>query len=367
MSTADPLADRLLEAVRSGAAARPVRLAGARGALPLPPAVLAALQVLLLDDGEDEVRAAAAESLAALDAGSALALAADADAPAEILAWLAAGADGWPEAAATLAGRRTLPREAGHALARCTAPAALDALALNHELLFADPLLARALALNPNLGAAARSRLLDTIDELAKERPQGAAPTPPPAQDPRLAAFGIDAEIEALLPALDLDLGQLADMSELLGSPEDGDEASLYARLSRMNIGQKLRVALLGTREERRILVRDTNRIVAAAVIKNPKFSQPEAEAVSTSRNVGSDTLRLLARHREYSKLYSLQHNLVRNPRCPIDLALNMVAHLNDHDLKLLMKNRNVADAVRRHGRKILEAREARRRVRVGK
>jgi len=99
--------------------------------------------------------------------------------------------------------------------------------------------------------------------------------------------------------------------------------------------------------------------------VKNPKFTEQEAEAVSNSRNVCDEVLRLVARHRDFGNNYQIQHNLVRNPRCPVEIAMNLVTRLNDKDLKLLLKNRNVSEAVRRQAKRILEAREARRKVRL--
>jgi hypothetical protein len=131
-----------------------------------------------------------------------------------------------------------------------------------------------------------------------------------------------------------------------------------------MKVGQKLKLALFGTREERALLVRDSNRIVATAVVKNPKFTETEAENVSNSRNVAEEVLRLIARHREFSKIYKIQHNLVRNPRCPAELAVRFIGTLREQDLKLLVRNRNVGDAVRRQAKKQIEIIHSRRRVR---
>jgi hypothetical protein len=111
-------------------------------------------------------------------------------------------------------------------------------------------------------------------------------------------------------------------------------------------------------------LVRDSNRLVAAAVVKNPKFTEQEAEAVSKSRNVNDVVIRLIARHKDFGSSYSIQHNLVRNPRCPVDLALAFMTRLNDKDIVMLAKNRNVSEAVRRHAKKLFDSREERRRVR---
>ena len=365
---------RIVAAVRAGTAPRPARLAAARGALPLQPGELVLLQALLARDDDPEVAESAARSLAELDPETALALAEERETAPEVLALLAAGAGRWPRAAAPLAGRRDLAPECYRALAATSDGETLDMLALNQEALTGDPGLGALLAANPALPGHARARLLDYLDELAKKAAE-AAPreaaadstegAPAPARDPFLASLGIDAEVEALLPQLDLDLGMLADRSELLGEPEDGDDVSLIARLGKMNVGQKLRAALFGTREERSILVRDTNRLVACSVVKNPKFTATEADQAAKSRNISSDVLRLIARHRDFGKSYSIQKNLVVNPRCPADIALNLVAVLNDHDLRLIVRNRNIRDAVRRQAKKVFDVREDRKRVRV--
>ncbi len=367
---------RIVAAVRAGTAPRPARLAAARGALPLDPGDLVLLQALLARDDDPEIAEAATRSLAELDPGIALTLAGEPQAAPEVLTLLAAGAGRWPAAAATLAGRRDLAPECYRALATAGDGEPLEMLALNQEALAADPGLGPLLAANPVLTGQGRARLLDFLDELAKfaspaapaaesGTPAATDGVPPPARDPFLASLGIDAEVEALLPQLDLDLGMLADRSELLGEPEEGDDVSLIARLGKMNVGQKLRAALFGTRGERAILVRDTNRLVACSVVKNPKFTVTEADQAAKSRNISTDVLRLIARHRDFGKAYTIQKNLVVNPRCPPDIALNLVAVLNDHDLKLMVRNRNLGEAVRRQAKKVFEVREDRKRVRV--
>lgn len=374
MSETASLGQRILAAIQAGSAPRPAKLAAARGALPLPPAELLDLQIVLAWDPDQEIAQAALESLLALPPETASSLAGDPETSAAVLGWLAGQPDRWPSAARLLAGRRNLLPEAYRTLARGSDALVLEILAQNHDLIASDRELGLLLLDNPALPQGPRGRLLDFQDELAKletpppapEPPPEAPPDLPPARDPFLASLGIDAEVEALLPGLDLDLGLLAERSELLGALEEEEDAALFARLSRMNVGQKLRLALFGSREIRSLLVRDSNRIVAAAVIKNPKFTAHEAEAVSNSRNVSVDVLRMVGRHRDFSQVYTVQHNLVKNPRCPLEIALGYIPGLNDHDLRLLLKNRNISDAVRRQGKKTLEIRESRRRVRIG-
>jgi hypothetical protein len=378
VSEPDKLGAVVVEAVRSGRAARPARLAAARGALPLTAGDLLLLQILLARDEDAEIAGAARTSLATLEPEAAEALAADPDTDVLVLRFLASEPGHWPSAARILAASTRVPSESLHAIAACSLPDALAVLVTNHQALSEDQQLGTILASNPALTGAERLRLLDYLEELAKP---GRAPAPAeapdtteagtleglaPARDPFLAALGIDAEIELLLPQLGLELGALSERSELLGEAESDDEASLITRLSKMNIGQKLRVALLGEREERTILVRDSNRLIACAVVKNAKFTAHEAETVANSRNVNQEVLRLIARHRDFSSIYAIQLSLVRNPRCPPEIAIPFVQQLNERDMRLLLKNRNISEMIRRHAKKTVEVREARRRVRLG-
>ncbi len=368
------LGARVLEAIRTGRANRNARLAAARGALPLTPAELLLVQVLLAADEDAEIADAARTSLDAYDAPTAEHLAADPATDVAVLEFLAASPNRWPVAARLLAASTRVSPRTLRVIAASSLGEALAILVTNNQALSGDAELGRLLSVNPALGGAERLRLLDYLDELGKRKPEEVEEEAPadddivlePARDPFLAALGIDAEVERLLPELGLDMGALADRSELLGEAESEDEASLINRLQRMNIGQKLRVALFGGREERMVLIRDSNRLVSSAVVKNPKFTAHEAEAAANSRNVNTEVLRLVARHRDFGQTYSIQHSLVKNPRVPPDLQLPLVPVLNDRDLRLLLKNRNISEMVRRQAKKIIETREERRRVRLG-
>ncbi len=370
-------ASTVVERIISGAAPRPARLAAARGALPLAPGELVQIQIALQDDADQEIATAARQTLTEMTDDSATELANELDTPPAVLLFLCREIGRWTRAGRTLAARQALEFEALLQLCDSNDPDTLSILALNQVALTSDRRLGEKLSLNPALPEGARGRLLDLIEEIGKadrlremlastatEARLDGALALQPARNPFLAALGIDAEVEALLPQLDIDIGELAEKSELIGGMEEDDDASAFTKLSRMNVGQKLRVALFGTGAERAILVRDSNRLVAATVVKNPKFTEQEAETVSKSRNVSDVVMRLVARHQDFGSNYTIQLNMVRNPRCPIDLALIFLPRLNDRDVTLLLKNRNVSDAVRRQAKKLFQAREDRRRVR---
>ena len=141
---------------------------------------------------------------------------------------------------------------------------------------------------------------------------------------------------------------------------EEGEEKvqekllPLHARLAEMTISQKIRRATLGTSAERLLLVRDSNRLVAAAAVQSPMLNENEAARISASRQVSDDVLRLIAMNREWTRNYQIKLNLVSNPRTPFSFTSRLVPHLHDHDVRSLSKSKNVPASVQQLARQQL-------------
>jgi hypothetical protein len=120
----------------------------------------------------------------------------------------------------------------------------------------------------------------------------------------------------------------------------------LYARMAEMTVSQKIRCATLGSAAERLLCVRDSNRLVAAAAAKSPLLKEPEAVAISASRVVSEDVLRLLAMNKDFTRNYQIKLNLVSNPRTPFSFASRLVPLLRESELKALSKSKNITGAI---------------------
>jgi len=129
----------------------------------------------------------------------------------------------------------------------------------------------------------------------------------------------------------------------------------LYAQIAQMTVSQKIRRAQVGTAAERLLLVRDTNRLVAAAAVKSPAMRENEAVLIAASRNVSEDVLREIARNREFLRNYQVKLNLARNPRCPFSFSARIIPLLRDNDLRDLSKSKNVPGAVQQAARQQLD------------
>ena len=132
------------------------------------------------------------------------------------------------------------------------------------------------------------------------------------------------------------------------------DERSLVERIASMMPAERLQLAMRGGREARSILIRDSNRMIAMAVLSSPKITDAEVENIAKMTNVSEDILRVIGLTRGWVKNYSIISALTKNSKTPIGISLNLLPRLMEKDLKALTTDRNVPDVVRLAARKRL-------------
>ncbi len=128
---------------------------------------------------------------------------------------------------------------------------------------------------------------------------------------------------------------------------------TVLQRVSKLNVGQRIKLGFIGGKEERALLIRDTARLVQNAVLASPKLTDAEAESFAGAKNLQENVFREIARQRRFLKLYPVVRNLVNNPRCPLDISLTLVKTLMVYDLKSLRHNKNVPDTIRKVAAKL--------------
>jgi hypothetical protein len=156
-----------------------------------------------------------------------------------------------------------------------------------------------------------------------------------------------DAAPSAKPDAADAEQDTAGAEAEADGETAEDKTRGLTEKLAAMNPAQRLGRAMKGTREERAILVRDPNKIVALAVMSSPKLSDAEVEAIAKMANVSDDVLRVIGRTRAWVKNYRVVTALTRNPRTPLAVSLALLPRLNEKDTKVLSTDRNVPDPLR--------------------
>lgn len=183
---------------------------------------------------------------------------------------------------------------------------------------------------------------VDTPDGLERRLlPRPDAPMSDDAVEPLDAAPEVVAAIEAVAQA--------------------GEEQEVKQLLSTLPVPDKIKIATLGRREQRAILIRDPNRVVSAAVLASPKLTEVEIENFARMQNVSEEVLRIIGSSRAWVKSYNVVAALVKNARTPTAVSLSLLSRLNERDVKGLIVNRNLPESVRLAARKFVEVQQERR------
>ncbi len=169
--------------------------------------------------------------------------------------------------------------------------------------------------------------------------------------------------VSALEKSSSVTLEQKAQLNELL-SDETPDEAALVLaaaelemdeerrktllqQISAMTVAQRVKFAMKGGADARRVLIRDTNKVVQRAVLQSPRLTDQEVEQFASMTNLTDEILRLIGKNRNFRKNYSVVRNLLNNGKAPLDVTMNLLPMLNPMDLKRLTMNKNVPETLR--------------------
>jgi len=102
------------------------------------------------------------------------------------------------------------------------------------------------------------------------------------------------------------------------------------------------------------ISVKDPNKLVCGNVMKNPRITESEVVLISSSRNVSSEVLRLVAQNKDWTKNYQVKLNIVTNPRVPLAISLKFLSHIREKDLARISKSSSVPKALATMAKRII-------------
>ena len=320
----------ILEAIRQGKAPTVVKRQASRGTIPVAAEELLEILVFLTSDTDPTCSEAAKHTLAGWPPEKCAALLADSEASPEALAYFARQPQVPDAIVAAIANHPHAGEAALAPLAGRLPLEQIQRIAGNDARLEEMPLFVAGLLQRQDLPANLRSRLQGLLDKHQKEQAELAA------------ALAREEEHEAK------------------AKPEEKRErVSTTQKIARMSVGERMQLALKGSKDERLILVRDPSKVVYRAVLSCPKLTDSEVEAFASMKNVAEDVLRIISTSRQFMKSYVVVRSLVNNPRTPIDVALPLLVRCTDQDLKFLSMNRNVPETVRTMASKLFKQRSS--------
>lgn len=405
----------VIQAIRSGAVPKPAKLAAARAMLPLAPEESLEALVLLSHDEDSEIRDAAGKSLASFDKEQMKMAAASRETSPDVLAHLCAWRSGTRELYETLVLNLKTPGEGVAKLAGWHRDGSLlELITINQQRLIEHPAIIEAVCANASRTPEAERRAREVkveffekelgVKRISEERRARAAAVSAIlglSQVVEIAADLIDDDlsIEDLLiddkmllekfhfelPPEEAEAGMEWSFSdadfradEIPLSAEEQVEAQRIIRekeeeepgmdeierkivklIARLKVKTKVKLALMGKRQTRSILMRDSSKLVVTAVLSNPKITEQEIETMTRMKSLPEDGLRIIGLNRAWSRNYLIIHNLVLNPRTPLATSLPLLNRILPKDLKGLVGNRNVPEVIRKSAQRLVQARNA--------
>ncbi len=172
-------------------------------------------------------------------------------------------------------------------------------------------------------------------------------------EEKRLNKVIVDSLPEDFLSEDDFDEDQECDPEEM-----ERKSKTLLQRMSEMTVGQKIALAQKGNKTIRVHLIKDSNKMVATAAIKNPGINEGEIVAVASNRSVCDDVIRIIAQSREWTRNYQVKLALMNNPKTPLGLAIRYLTSIRVSDLKTLSSNKNIPATLATSAKKLLQKRQ---------
>jgi hypothetical protein len=370
----------ILSKLKEGNAPLTVRQSAARGVLPVGQEELLGILIYLQNDPEEEIREAARQTLAnEYSDDLLLTIAESVTAPVEVLEYFGRPPLRSPELLEALIQNKSTPDSTIASLAGQVDAKLIEVILINLMRLLRSPFVLEALEANPGQTPDITRRLREIREEFFEKR-NNFVPIHRTRAEEKALASQEDEE------ALDEESARLVVYSEELREGEDATSATLESlkddgfdsfdemgederlstiqKIARMTVSERVQTALKGNREERIILIRDANRIVASAVLDSPKLSDSEVEAIALMKNVSEEVLRVVGTKREFAKNYTVIHNLVKNARTPIATTLGLINRILTSDLRALSRNKNIPEVLRKTAQRQVQIRTAPREAR---
>lgn len=142
------------------------------------------------------------------------------------------------------------------------------------------------------------------------------------------------------------------------GEDAEDENQSKYQLSLEMGVSEKIKMALTGDKEWRTIFLKDPNKLVSSAALKNPRITEGEVLTLAKNRSTGDELIRMINLNREWVKNYEIRKALVMHPRTPLPKALRYMNTMGEKEIKDLAKSRGVSQVIVNNARRILMAKE---------
>ena len=329
----------------------PVRMMAAKGIIACPPRDLLTALFTLTFDPDPKVAETATGSAAALP-GKLLSGLRDEDLDPQALSFYAVALAGNAQALEMIALNPSTPDEALAEMAKSAPDAIIEIISQNQLRILRDERIVRGIVSNPNTRIATKDSLLDFCVRsgmILADLPEYVASRKRILGEDPVAAAAIRQSEQNTADAIAAAFGSAVTVE---GAPITEEERLTFTqRVMKMSVAQKIKLATLGNKEARTMLLRDSNKLVALASVQSPRITDGEILSLSNSRTLHDEVMRYILRNRDWLKNYQVKVNLANNPKTPIATGIKLLQFLHVSELKVVARNKNIAQVIQNQAR----------------
>jgi hypothetical protein len=132
---------------------------------------------------------------------------------------------------------------------------------------------------------------------------------------------------------------------------------SMTAMVARLPVSDKIKLALIGNKEARGLLVKESNKVIVKNVLENPRVTDDEVISYAGNKNLSGEVTRIISSKKKFLKVFKVKCALVGNPKTPVPAVMKIMPGLPDHVLRDFARSRSVAGVVKITARRILTQR----------
>jgi hypothetical protein len=150
-----------------------------------------------------------------------------------------------------------------------------------------------------------------------------------------------------------------AEVKQLTFESDEEEDAkdefrSKFQIAQELGVKDKIKLAFTGDKEWRMLLIRDNNKLVSDAVIKNPRITEQEVLLICKSTVKNDDIIRTICANKEWTKNIQIRKALIENSKTPLHYALAFLSYLGEKDLAFLSKSKNISSVIATQARRML-------------
>ncbi|MDT8421046.1 MAG: hypothetical protein RQ754_11495 [Desulfuromonadales bacterium] len=319
---------------------REMKLAAARGTLPMSGPHLVTVLFVLCYGQDDELKSEALKTLRELPPQILTSAISQKDVLPEVLDLIARIRFRDPGIMQPLLTSRNLPLKTLLFLAERASGETLEIIAANEQAMMRAPALKTLIVNNPHADKTLKLRLGWIPDPVVEAASQ------PQSVVAEQGQVRVDEEITP-----DETFTEDDDFTDF-----EDDDLSKYQKLLEMPVSEKIKMAMTGDKEWRTLLLRESNKLVTSAVLKNPRISENEVILVAKNRASSDDMIRIILLNKEWVKHYEIKKALAIHPRTPLQKAMRFMGFLTEKDLKDISRSKQVPQAIATNARRLLAA-----------